>query len=120
MAALDGPVADYFAAPVHCLSEFYNIATRSVIRGGSGMPAADAYAATAQYAVMIEILGLGVDQHLEAIRQFAAGGRTGAQLYDFLIGQVAVLHNISTIVTWNVKHMAALFPQLRVVKPSDL
>jgi len=46
----------------------------------------------------------------EAIRRFAAAGRVGPLLYDALIGEVARMHHIGTILTWNTRHMAGLFP----------
>ena len=107
------------ATSLHCLSEFYNIATRNIQRGGSGMTPQAAVDAMENYRENLEVLGLSANQHIDAIRKFAATGRIGAQIYDYLIGHVAVVHRVPAIITWNVKHMAPLFPASDVVTPAQ-
>lgn len=65
------------------------------------------------------LVGLSAPQSFEAIRGYAQDGGVGARLYDRLIGQAAVAHDIPAIVTWNVRHMRGLFPGVRVVTPGE-
>ncbi len=51
--------------------------------------------------------------------RFARTCGIGARLYDLLIGETAIMHGISTIVTWNVSHMRGLFPTLNVATPTQ-
>jgi hypothetical protein len=64
------------------------------------------------------LIGLSASQSFEAIRGSQDGG-VGARLYDRLIGEAAVAHDIPAIVTWNVRHMRGLFPGARVVTPGE-
>ncbi len=49
----------------------------------------------------------------------SAHGGTGPQLYDRLIGEAAVQNGIGCILTWNLKHMRLLFPDLLVLTPAE-
>ena len=69
--------------------------------------------------VTMEVLALTNSETLTAIREYAYSGGIGPRLYDFLSGKVAVVHNVSVIITWNVKHMTPLFPALDVVTPTQ-
>lgn len=108
-----------FATSVHCLSEFYSIATRRIVQGADPMPPAVARGVLAAYRDNLELLSLDPDQHIDALSRFAAAKGAGPLVYDFIIGQVAVVHGIPAVITWNVRHFAALFPALRVVTPAD-
>lgn len=68
---------------------------------------------------MTVLVGLTAAQTFDAVRLYAQSGGVGARLYDRLIGQVAVVHGITTIVTWNTAHMRGLFPELIVGSPAD-
>ncbi len=68
---------------------------------------------------MSSLMALTAGQQQHAIQQFAAAGRTGPLLYDALIGEVARVHAIPMILTWNTRHMAGLFPDLRVLTPAQ-
>ncbi len=103
---------------VHSLSEFYNAATRREPRG-VGLTPLIAKAILDKFVLNFEILGLTDREHIEAIRTFSNSGGRGPLVYDFLIGQVALIHNIPMIITWNVKHMAPLFPTLKVLAPTQ-
>lgn len=104
----------------HCLSEFISNATKPLLRGGAGLTPEQAGASLAAYARRLRPLALTIDQHVAALEEFAERGGAGPRVYDFLIGQVAVVHAIPLIVTWNVKHFAPLFPTLRVATPETL
>lgn len=67
-----------------------------------------------------DLVGLSPAQTRDAIRGFAQLGGTGASVYDWLIGRAAKQAGCKGIVTWNVRHFAPLFPDLRVQTPSDL
>jgi predicted nucleic acid-binding protein len=103
---------------LHSLSEFYNIATRPFPRGLGSAPAT-VMRMLAAFEAQHDILSLTPDQHIDAIRHYAASGGIGPRLYDYLIGYVAVVHAIPSIITWNVKHMAPLFPASDVVTPTQ-
>lgn len=66
---------------------------------------------------MTTLVGLTPAQTLGAVRSYADQGGVGPRLYDKLIGETAVLNAIPTIVTWNVRQMRALFPDLAIVTP---
>lgn len=117
---LDSAQTRDFATSIHCLSEFYNGATRPASRGGSARPPKDVADAVARYAGEVEVLQLSQTQHIAALMFFARRSGIGPLVYDFLIGQVAVVHSIPLIVTWNVRHFAPLFPTLRVATPEML
>lgn len=116
---LEGGKPGEYATAGHCLAEFYSTVTRPVGRGGSAMAPGRAYDALMAYRMNIEVLVLSLDEQLNAIRRFATRGGTGPLIYDLLIGEVATVFGISTIVTWNVRHFAPLFPALRVCTPAD-
>lgn len=109
-----------FATSVHCVTEFYNAATRGLASGGSAMMPERALDALGSHRANFEILALSQTEHLDAIRRFAELGGAGPRVYDYLIGQVAVVHAISLVVTWNVRHFAPLFPSLRVATPQTI
>ena len=58
-------------------------------------------------------------QTFEAMRDYARSGGTGARLYDRLIGEAAVANGVPAIVSWNVRHMRSLFPNLVVSTPAE-
>ncbi len=83
------------------------------------MTADEAWAALESVRAVTALVGLTAPQSFEAVRGYAQGGGIGARLYDRLIGEAAVAHDIPMIVTWNVRHMRGLFPGLRVVAPDE-
>ena len=64
------------------------------------------------------LVGLSPEQTYYAVRDYASGGGVGARVYDKLIGQAARLHGIPAIVSWNVRHLRPLFPDLDVRSPA--
>ena len=52
------------------------------------------------------------------VQRFAAIG-LGARLYDYLIGRTGLLHGAQAIVTFNTRHMRALFPHVSVHTPGE-
>lgn len=59
----------------------------------------------------VRLVGLTASQKFDVVRAFAGADRVGPRLYDALIGQAAIAHDIPCIVTWNTRHMRALFPR---------
>ena len=113
----DGERSRYGIA-AHSIAEAYATLTRPFPRGFAVAPA-DAVRALDQMRAESSLLGLTAAQTMDGIRAFAAAGGTGPRLYDRLIGEVALAHGIPAIVTWNLRHMAGLFPGLRVVTPRE-
>lgn len=107
-----------FATARHCLTEFYNGATRGSVAGSEPLTPSAALGALGALEATLEVLDISADQHGEAIRRFAELGGRGARVYDYLIGHAALVHTIPLIVTWNVKHFTLLFPTLRVATPA--
>lgn len=110
---------DRFAVPAHTLAEAYSTLTRG---GGSGpfnWSPAEAVAALDNIRSITVLLGLTAAQTFDAVRDYASAGGVGPRLCDKLIGQVAVAHGIKAIVSWNVRHMRGLFPELDVRTPSE-
>ena len=101
----------------HSMSEVFNKLTR----GGTTNPLAPDVIAlvVGDFAARVIVRALTADQTLLAITEFARLGGRGPRVYDYLIGKVAVHHDASTIVTWNVRDMAPLFPTLTVITPAD-
>jgi predicted nucleic acid-binding protein len=106
-----------FAVAAHTHTEAYSHLTRRSA-GGFGQSPREAVNALASIRAKTVLLGLTPPQTLEGIRRFSALGGIGPRLYDALIGEVALLHAIPAIVTWNTRHLAPLFPRLRVVTPA--
>lgn len=100
---------------VHSLAETYSSLTRFPWH----RPPDEAWAAVAALRQRTELRSLTAGQQYDAIRHFATRGLSGPLLHDALIGEVARAHAIGTIITWNTRHMTALFPDLRVVTPSQ-
>ena len=110
--------AGQIALSAHSLAEAYNILTRPPGRGFGIDPPLVLHALR----TMCErhrLIGLTPAQTLDAIGLFAHVGGIGPRLYDFLIGRAAAVHGLRTIVTWNVRDMHGLFPEMRVVTPAD-
>ena len=114
---LEAIADDRIIISAHSLSEAFNKLTRGVPT--IAFPATQVLAALRDLRLRCAVHALTVEQTLSAIAEFARTGGRGPRLYDFLIGQVAVLHGANCIVTWNVRDMAPLFPTLTVVAPSD-
>ncbi|MGQ0558723.1 MAG: type II toxin-antitoxin system VapC family toxin [Sphingosinicella sp.] len=109
-----------YAIAAHSYSEAYLTLTRRDRIGPFRWNANKAWIALEGIAAVTALVGLTPNQAINAVRTFAASGGTGARLYDRLIGEVAVQNRIPRIITWNVKHMRGLFPQLEVVDPRQV
>jgi predicted nucleic acid-binding protein len=108
-----------FAVCAHSYAEVYSVLTRPGERAPFRFTAKEAWAALESVRAITALIGLTPAQTFDAIRSYAQTGGVGARLYDRLIGETAVVHDIRTIVTWNVGHMRGLFPSLGVVTPED-
>lgn len=104
-----------YAIAAHSLAETYCSLTRFPYH----RPPEEAWAAVAALRARTELRSLTADQQYDAIRQFAGRGLAGPLLCDALIGEVARVHRIRAIITWNTRHMAGLFPDLRVLTPAQ-
>ncbi len=69
--------------------------------------------------LLVDLIALTAVQVFDGIRGYASEGGVGPRLYDKLIGEVAVVHGIGAIITWNIAHMRGLFPSLNVVDPIE-
>ena len=67
----------------------------------------------------LEVLTLSITGHRTALTRFAALGGIGPRIYDFLIGEVALVHGLNIVITWNVRHFVPLFPSLTIVTPAQ-
>lgn len=106
------------AVAAHSIAEAFSNLTRHGA-GGLGFPPDLALAGINDLIADMTSLSLTAAQTLGAIEEYGRSGGIGPRLYDKLIGQVALIHNIPLIITWNVKHMAPLFPLLKVVTPTQ-
>lgn len=115
---LRGSPASSLATAAHCLSEAYSQLTRA--SGPFCFDPRDAAEQVQLVAANVTVHSLSAAQTRDAIQRFAATRGIGPRLYDYLIGATAVAHGADTVVTWNVRHFAPLFPHLRVVTPAEL
>ncbi|MEP7005977.1 MAG: PIN domain-containing protein [Sphingomonas bacterium] len=108
-----------YAIAAHSYAEAYSTLTRLGANAPFQLTAEEAWAALESVRAVTALIGLTAPQSFEAIRGYAQGGGIGARLYDRLIGEAAVAHDIPTILTWNVRHMRGLFPGLSVLTPGE-
>lgn len=114
-----GPAAERFGVAAHSYAEAYATLTRQGEHAPFQFTPVEAWAALESIRAVTALVGLTAPQTFEAIRDYARTGGIGARLYDRLIGEAAVAHGISQIVTWNVGHMRSLFPNLSVETPKE-
>jgi predicted nucleic acid-binding protein len=112
----DGHDAE-FAICAHSYAEAYSTLTRQGERAPFQFTPEEAWAALESVRAVTSLVGLTAPQTFDAIRGFSQAGGIGAGLYDRLIGEAAVAHAIPRIVTWNVRHMHSLFPNLTITTP---
>jgi predicted nucleic acid-binding protein len=108
-----------FAVAAHSFAESYVTLTKRGPRAPLGWDAQDAWTALEAVANAIQLVGLSPGAGLDGVRIYASQRHIGARVYDWLIGQSAVLARIPAIVTWNVGQMAGLFPALAVKTPEQ-
>jgi predicted nucleic acid-binding protein len=108
-----------FAVCAHSYAETYSTLTRRGDRAPFQFTPNEAWAALESVRAVTELVGLSAQQTLDAVRRYAQCGGIGARLYDRLIGEVAVAHDILSLVTWNLGHMRSLFADLTVVAPTE-
>jgi len=108
-----------FAVAAHSYAEVYSTLTRQGDCGPFRYSADKAWAALESVRAVTSLVGPTAAQTFAATRDFTKEGGIGARLYDKLIGEVAVAHQIPFIVTWNIGHMRSLFPALTVTTPKD-
>jgi predicted nucleic acid-binding protein len=106
-----------FAVAAHSFAESYVTLTKRGSRAPFAWDATDAWAALETVASATQLVGLSPAAGLDGVRLYASQSNIGARIYDWLIGQSAVIARIPAIVTWNVSHMTALFPALDVQTP---
>jgi len=103
----------------HSFAEAYSTLTRRGAHAPFRFTADEAWAALESVRSISQLIGLTPAQTFETVRSYASDGGIGARLYDRMIGEVAVVHGIPTIITWNVGHMRGLFPTLAVKTPRE-
>ncbi len=108
-----------FATSIHCLSEFYNGTTRTRFNGGGALTPRQALLALTAMEGAMEVLALSIADQRNALTRFGTLGGIGPRIYDFLIGEVALIHGVDTIITWNTRHFVPLFPSLRILTPAQ-
>jgi predicted nucleic acid-binding protein len=112
----EGDAAAY-AISAHSYAETYSTLTRGGDRAPFRFSATEPWAALESLRAVTRLIGLTPSQTFEVVRAFANAGRTGPRLYDALIGEAAIAHDIPRIVTWSTRHMRALFPSMDVQTP---
>lgn len=105
------------AIPAHAVAEAYSVLTRA--NGPFRWAPGDCWLAIGSILRVTTLVGLTPAGTVDAIRQFAGQGGIGPRLYDRLIGEAAIHNRIDTLITWNVRHMQALFPELQVAPPGE-
>lgn len=109
-----------YAVSAHSYAEVYSTLTRRGERAPFQLSPADAWAALESVRAVTQLVGLTASQTFDTVRKYAQGAGIGARLYDRLIGEAAIVHEIPMIVTWNIGHMRGLFSDRKVVTPTDL
>jgi predicted nucleic acid-binding protein len=112
----DGDAAAY-AVTAHSYAEAYSTLTRRGDHAPFRFEAEEAWAALASLRTVTKLIGLTPAQRFDVVRAFAGKGGVGPRLYDALIGQAAIAHNIPCIITWNTRHLRGLFPSVAVLTP---
>ncbi|MFQ3664500.1 MAG: PIN domain-containing protein [Sphingomonadaceae bacterium] len=105
------------AVPAHAVAEAYSVLTRAngLFRWAPG----DCWLAIGSILKVTTLVGVTPAATIDAVRSYAHQGGIGPRLYDRLIGEAAIHNRIDTIITWNVRHMKALFPELQVQAPRE-
>ena len=100
LAALDMSASPVCA--VHSLAEFYAASTRMPIQPRA-LPS-DVLHFLRDLRARVELVNLTADEYVAAIDDFAAAGRIGRLIYDFLIARCALKCAADVICTWNLRH----------------
>ncbi|MBV9530399.1 MAG: PIN domain-containing protein [Bradyrhizobium sp.] len=119
LALVLGDPRPSFGVCAHSYAEAYSTLTRRGEHARFRFTATEAWAALESVRAITALVGLTPAQTFDAIRSYAQTGSVVARLYDRLIGEAAVTHDIKIIVTWNIAHMRGLFPSLTIVTPKD-
>ena len=109
-----------FAVAAHSYAEAYSTLTRRGEHAPFRFSADEAWAALESVRAVTTLVGLTAAQTFDGVRQYAKSGGIGARLYDRLIGEVASVHALPRIITWNTSHMRSLFPALEVLTPAEV
>jgi predicted nucleic acid-binding protein len=107
------------AIGAHSYAKAFCTLTRRGDHGPFRFAADEAWAALESIRAVTVLVGLTPAQAFDTTRRYAQSGGVGARVYDKLIGEVAVAHNIATLVTWNISHMRGLFPALATKTPTQ-
>jgi predicted nucleic acid-binding protein len=117
IALMDQVPLARLAVAAHSYAEVFVTLTRRGDAAPFRYAASHAIAALESLRAATALVGLTPAQGFDTTRRFAHAGGIGARLYDALIGEVARIGGIGTIITWNTRHMGGLFPDLAVVTP---
>lgn|GEM_PF-1588959 len=119
LALLTAGPGGRFAIAAHSMAEAFVTLTRAGGLQPFQIPPGEAVVLLDSVRAITGLVGLSPSQVVAAIRSYALRGGVGARLYDALIGEAAVVHGIPAVITWNVRHMVSLFPNLRVATPAE-
>lgn len=108
-----------FCVAAHSYAEAFTTLTRRSGPAPLGRRPDEAWAALEAFAADTRLVGLTPAQTFAAIRAYAAQGGLGPRVYDHLIGAAARAADAPAIITWNVRHLRSLFPELAVETPND-
>ncbi len=102
----------------HSLAETYAVLTR--LPAPNRLRSGDALALLEANWRETRVVHLTAAETWRALRRAQGRDVVGGQTYDMLIAACALKAGVSTIVTWNVRHFAAVVPEISVETPSPV
>ncbi len=99
----------------HSLAETYAVLTR--LPGPNRLRSGDAIALLEANWGETTVVHLTAAETWRALRKAQRSGVIGGQTYDMLIAASALKGRASTIITWNVRHFAAVAPEIDIEAP---
>lgn len=112
---LDESMPSTCLVAAHSLAETFAVLTKRG-PGRYGWSGSEAVATIESLTGSTRCVTLRPDQLRDALLRFAMIG-AGPRVYDYLIGYAGEIHGATTIVTWDIDDMRALFPHLDVRTP---
>lgn len=101
----------------HALVEAYAVLTR--LPKNKNLAALDAFAVLNANWATVETVTLEVSEHWAFLREAAAGGVVGGQLYDGLIAACARKAGVELLLTWNESHFRRFADPFEVRRPRE-
>lgn len=119
LALIEHAAPNGFLVAAHSYAEAFTTLTRRGDHAPFRREPGDAWVALESLAGVTRLIGLTPAQMFDGVRRYAASGGVGARIYDWLIGQAAIAASAEAVVTWNVRHLRSLFPNLLVLSPDE-